>query len=92
MFFEYFIAILLNLIFVSNSQYCLDKTGKPVDWWVILKVPPTTGNSGYGYYDSQTSSGSFEYVNTTVDLNVSSLTQTFAQININQLERVAWND
>lgn len=51
--------LLINLFQVIYSQYCLDLSGQPVDWWVILKVPPTIGNSGHGYYDSNSNSGAF---------------------------------
>jgi len=44
----------INYIF---SQYCLNSAGEPVSWWIILKVPPMIGNSGYGYYDSNTKTG-----------------------------------
>jgi hypothetical protein len=69
----------------GHTQNCLNQAGEPVSWWVILKVPPTIGNSGYGFYDSNTKTGQFVYVNKTVDLDVSHLTQTLGLINRDKL-------
>ncbi len=76
----------------GQTSYCLNSMGQPVSWWVILKVPPRIGKSGYGYYDSTMKSGEFIYLNNSVDLQISPLTQTLAVINQANLERVAWND
>ena len=46
------VILLVILILGSDSQYCLDNNGRPVEWWIILKVPPKIGNSGYGYFDA----------------------------------------
>lgn len=76
----------------GKAQNCLNASGLPVAWWIVLKVPPTIGNSGYGYYDSNTNTGQFTFINKTIDLDVSPLTQTLGLINKDKLERVAWND
>lgn len=88
------IILLCVLVFLRSgqTQYCLNSAGEAVSWWVILKVPPTIGNSGYGYYDSNTKTDQFAFINKTVDLEVSALTQTLGLINKDKLERVAWND
>lgn len=90
------ISIVLLLIVVLlgklQAQNCLNSAGEPVLWWVVLKVPPTIGNSGYGYYDSNMLNGQFLFTTKTIDLDVSPLTQTFSLINKDKLERVAWND
>ena len=44
--------LLLLLIVSAAAQGCLNHLGVEVDWWVILKVPPKIGKSGFGYYDS----------------------------------------
>lgn len=86
-----FILIMVSST-ASEQPGCVNAIGQPVSWWVILKVPPMIGVSGYGYYDSNSFSGQFEYVNKSVDLTVSPLTQTLGQINHEQLDRIAWND
>jgi hypothetical protein len=53
------IAVLSLVIGLTHTQICLDISGRPVDWWIVLKVPPMTGNTGYGYYDSNTKTGEF---------------------------------
>lgn len=49
-----FVSLLLSVIImpIIYAQNCLNHNGNPVDWWVILKVPPKIGKSGFGYYDS----------------------------------------
>jgi hypothetical protein len=76
---------LLALLIVSalmvlcvKAQFCFNAVGEPVSWWVVLKVPPAIKNSGYGYYDSNTRSGEFAFINKTIDLDVSALTQTIS--------------
>ncbi len=56
--FNIFILI-ITLINISHNLSCLNPLGQPVSWWVILKVPPTIGNSGYAYYDSNSKSSVF---------------------------------
>ena len=70
----------------------MNTIGQPISWWVILKVPPSIGNSGYAYYDSTMKTGTFQFINKTVDLDISPLSQTFSLINKDKLERIAWND
>lgn len=53
------VIILLNIINITHTISCLNHLGQPISWWVILKVPPTIGNSGYAYYDSNSKSGVF---------------------------------
>lgn len=86
------VVCLLALSIGGRAQSCLNSSGLPVAWWIVLKVPPTIGNSGYGYYDSNSNSGQFTFVSKTIDLDVSPLTQTLGLINKDKLERVAWND
>lgn len=77
------LALLVALIVISShSQGCLNHLGNPVDWWVVLKVPPKIGNSGFGYYDSTFKSGTFQYVPNHVDEGATGLTMTILQINI----------
>lgn len=82
------IYTLLSLIILLKNvttQSCLNSQGLIVSWWVILKVPPTIGNSGYAYYDSSTQTGTFVFANKTVDLEVSPFTQTMSIINKDSL-------
>jgi hypothetical protein len=79
-----FFLFIILLQYVT-AQSCLNSQGQMVSWWVILKVPPTIGNSGYAYYDSSTQTGTFEFVNKTVDLEVSPFTQTMSIINKDSL-------
>jgi len=72
---------LFLFIVLTNSQGCLNHVGSPVDWWVILKVPPKIGKSGFGYYDSTYKSGVFSYIPDHVDEGASGLTMTLHQIN-----------
>lgn len=51
------VILSVSLISLAETQSCLNSNGEPVSWWVILKVPPMIGNSGYGYYDSNTRTG-----------------------------------
>lgn len=84
------------LIFLSLSSVlsdtCKNHVGTTVDWWVILKVPPKIGNSGFGYYDSTFTSGVFQFIPNHVDEGSTALTMTMHQINSMELESVAWND
>ena len=73
------------LIAYSDAQYCMNTAGGPVSWWVILKVPPAIKNSGYGYYDSNTKSGEFAFINQTVDLGISPLTQTVSVLSSDRI-------
>lgn len=77
------ILTVLLLVAISNvqSQGCLNPDGEPVSWWVILKVPPMIGNSGYGYYDSNSKNGQFQIINSKVDAEGSPLIRTFELIN-----------
>lgn len=85
-------SLLLVSLPLANTQACLNHLGSPVDWWVILKVPPKIGKSGFGYYDSTYKSGIFSYIPDHVDEGASGLTMTLLQINSFSLETVAWND
>lgn len=61
------IILLIFLGSAVHSQFCLNQDGDPIEWWVILKIPPKIGNSGYAYYDSQMQTGSFQYYPDKVD-------------------------
>lgn len=74
-------GLLFLLVATANSQGCLNHVGSPVDWWVILKVPPKIGKSGFGYYDSTYKSGIFAYIPDHVDEGATGLTMTLHQIN-----------
>jgi hypothetical protein len=83
---------LLALLIVSalmvlcvKAQFCFNAVGEPVSWWVVLKVPPAIKNSGYGYYDSNTRSGEFAFINKTIDLDVSALTQTISVLSSDKI-------
>jgi hypothetical protein len=77
------LGLLMALIVVSSyAQGCLNHLGNPIDWWVVLKVPPKIGSSGFGYYDSTFKSGTFQYVPNFVDDGATALTMTMHQINI----------
>jgi len=55
------LVVLLFLVGLISSQSCLNPIGEPVAWWIIIKVPPKTGHSGYGYYDEHMRTGQFIY-------------------------------
>jgi hypothetical protein len=86
------ILSLLGCAFLSFSQTCLKSTGEPIEWWIILKVPPKIGKSGYAYYDSTMKTGKFIYHDVKVDLGNTPLTRTLNLINSNNLDHLAWND
>lgn len=65
------------LVQVTYQQTCIGQSGKPVAWWVAIKIPPKTGHSGYGYYDSTMKTGTFLYYINDIDKGISPLTQTF---------------
>lgn len=69
------------LISYVVTQACLNHQGTEVDWWVIMKVPPKIGKSGFGYYDSTYKSGNFQYIPDHVDEGATALTMTLHQIN-----------
>lgn len=77
-FLSLFIFLLISL---SSSQSCLNHQGAIVDWWVILKVPPKIGSTGFGYYDSTYRSPTFQYIPYHVDEGSTALTLTMSQIN-----------
>lgn len=74
------------------AQQCVNHVGAAVDWWVILKVPPKIGTSGFGYYDSTYRTPTFQYIPNFVDNGSTALTLTMLQINTLTMETVAWND
>ncbi len=74
------VLLFLSLSAIGADQ-CKNHVGNRVDWWVILKVPPKIGNSGFGYYDSTFSSGVFQYIPNHVDEGATALTMTMLQIN-----------
>jgi len=53
------VALLLASLTLTAAVGCLDESGNPVDWWVMLKAPKVKGNSdasaasgmGYAYGD-----------------------------------------
>ena len=84
--------ITVCLLVPSLGQYCLDPQGKPVAWWVVIKVPPKTGQNGYGYYDANTRTAQFSYISTPIDQGATPLTLTYQAINNLNMAHVAWND
>lgn len=88
----FFVILALVAVNMVQSQGCLNLAGEPVSWWVMLKVPPMIGNSGYGYYDSNSKNSQFEVINNNVDAEGSPLARTLAFINSEGLQRIAWND
>lgn len=82
----------LLLLFVANAQYCISQDGEPIEWWIVLKVPPKIGNSGFAYYDSNTKTGKMMFYDENVDINATALTMTIGAFNGNNYEVVAWND
>lgn len=85
-------CIVLQLVIGALSQYCLNSQGQIVDWWVILKVPPKIGSSGFGYMDSTSTGSVFTYMKMHADDPSTALYNTLNQINTFSLETVAWND
>lgn len=71
----------LLLLLQANADNCVNHLGLNVDWWVILKVPPKIGRSGFGYYDSTYRSGVFAYVPDHVDEGATALTMTMHRVN-----------
>lgn len=84
--------LLLVVAWVAAAQTCLKYTGEAVAWWVVLKVPPKIGKTGFGYYDSTMRTGKFVYYDIKVDIGNTALTKTLELINSGALEHVAWND
>ena len=86
------ILIACVLLFTAHSQFCLNHLGQKVDWWVMLKVPPKIGKSGFGYFDSSFTHSAFSYESAHADDISTALFKTLSQINDFSLETVAWND
>lgn len=61
------LVLILGLVWVVVPQGCVNHVGAVVDWWVILKVPPKIGSTGFGYYDSTYRSPTFQYIPNHVD-------------------------
>lgn len=80
------------IVLAVSSQYCFSREGEPMEWWVVLKVPPKIGNSGYAYYNSNMKTGKMMFYDENVDVNVSALTMTINAFNGNDFEVIAWND
>ena len=76
-----FLLITIFLAIHVKSQTCIGQSGQPVAWWVTLKVPPKTGHSGYGYYDSTMKTATFLYYSNDIDKGNTPLTLTFTEIN-----------
>lgn len=68
--------LLLSLLCILMAQSCLKANGEPVQWWVILKVPPKIGRLGFGYYDSTMKTGKFIYYDAKVDVETTAHTKT----------------
>ncbi|XP_073994917.1 deoxyribonuclease II isoform X1 [Rhodnius prolixus] len=49
----FFVVILLNIRAIRSSVQCLDESGKPVDWYVVYKLP---NNAHKSYSESEGSS------------------------------------
>lgn len=75
--------LLLSFLYLLqvHADSCVNHLGANVDWWVILKVPPKIGRSGFGYYDSNYRSGVFAYVPDHVDEGATALTMTLLKVN-----------
>ena len=86
------LVCLIFLLTLTLSQSCLSQDGKPVAWWVVIKVPPKTGHYGYGYYDSTMKTATFIYHSNRIDQGNTPLTYTFTEINSLKMEHIAWND
>lgn len=80
-----FWVIILCVLQLCRQQHCMNAVGEPVDWWIVLKVPPMTKNYGYGYYDASMRTAEFVYINKPVDTDVSPLTQTLSLISRDRL-------
>lgn len=74
------VLIYLASLLVTAAQECKNHLGVTVNWWVILKVPPKIGKTGFGYYDSTYGSGVFQYIPEHVDEGATALTMTLHQI------------
>ena len=61
------LLLVVGLLVLVNCQNCLDANGQPIHWWIVLKVPPKIGKSGYGYYDSSLKTGRFVYIDHKID-------------------------
>jgi hypothetical protein len=71
----------LLTLYLTITQDCKNHLGASVNWWVILKVPPKIGKTGFGYYDSTYGSGVFQYIPEHVDEGATALTMTLHQTN-----------
>lgn len=56
------LLIVISLVQTGLSIGCLNHNGQQVDWWVVLKIPPKIGKSGFGYIDSKAVFSKFDYV------------------------------
>lgn len=71
----------MTLILIGMGQTCIGQGGDEVEWWVVLKVPPNIGKTGFGYYDSTIKTGKFIYYDIKIDIGITALTQTIQYIN-----------
>jgi len=69
-------CVVVLLLSCVISQSCVKYTGESVSWWVVMKVPPKIGKTGFGYYDSTMRSGKFNYYDIKVDIGSTALTKT----------------
>lgn len=77
----FFILLISSNIVNVVGQSCKDQTGGNVAWWIIIKVPPKIGKSGFGYYDSRMTAVRFTYYDFHIDEGITPLTRTLSAIN-----------
>jgi hypothetical protein len=86
------LTLLLTVIMVSYSQKCLNRDGKPVDWYLQLHLPASV-DSGYLYFDSLSTQPQFEKVSSSPDSQGQPLFNTLSQISsLPNTDYIAWND
>eukprot|EP01117_Protostelium_nocturnum_P005987 TRINITY_DN2153_c0_g1_i1.p1 TRINITY_DN2153_c0_g1~~TRINITY_DN2153_c0_g1_i1.p1 ORF type:complete len:352 (-),score=85.79 TRINITY_DN2153_c0_g1_i1:158-1213(-) len=94
------ILIVSTLLFhsIEASPSCLDESGNPVDWWVLIKAPKDTdyddaSDSGYGYSYADTNSQTVRWTGKRLDKVPGALEKTLGQIyDDDSLGRVLYND
>lgn len=91
------VALLSAVPMVASSPSCLDENGRPVDWWIMVKVPTLSMSSdpnaasGYGYIYADKQSPTLKLTDKRLDTNKrGALGGTLAQVYAASQSKHGW--
>jgi hypothetical protein len=88
---NYLVVLFLTAVTISNCRTCLGIDSHPVVWWIQLIFPGKL-NNGFAYIDDRYAAPFFGIHREKADTEFTAIGKTLSQINILNLQRIAWND